>query len=126
MKYHVVKKKNITCKRPSGIRIHPTIWPQRTWAENWGLCFFWQELGPHLTYVAEVEAYPHAKFELDPLIHLTVWPQYINVTDRTDRTTVRQHIGRTVLQTVVQKLESSFSSQSHDEPTARCHMPTKR
>ena len=39
------------------------------------------------------------------LIHPTVWPQYTNVTDRTgqDRhrlTMVRQHIGRTVLQTV--------------------------
>jgi len=21
---------------PSGILIHPAIWPQRTWAENWG------------------------------------------------------------------------------------------
>ena len=35
------------------------------------------------------------------LIHETVWSQYINVTDR--QTTVRQHIGRTVLQTVAQK-----------------------
>ena len=23
---------------PSGILIHPAVWPQRTWAENWGLC----------------------------------------------------------------------------------------
>ena len=22
---------------PSGILIHPAVWPQRTWAENWGL-----------------------------------------------------------------------------------------
>jgi len=22
---------------PSGILIHPAIWPQQTWAENWGL-----------------------------------------------------------------------------------------
>jgi len=25
---------------PSGILIHPTVRPQRTWAENWGLCPF--------------------------------------------------------------------------------------
>jgi len=40
------------------------------------------------------------------LIHPTVWPQYTNVTDRTDRqtdrTTIRSLTGRTVLQTVVQ------------------------
>jgi len=26
---------------PSGILIHAAVWPQRTWAENWGLCPFW-------------------------------------------------------------------------------------
>jgi len=25
---------------PSSILIHPAVWPQRTWAENWGLCPF--------------------------------------------------------------------------------------
>jgi len=40
------------------------------------------------------------------LIHPTVWPQYTNVTDRTGQTD-RQwtySIGRTVLQTVAQKV----------------------
>jgi len=37
------------------------------------------------------------------LIHPTVWPQYTNVTDRTDRQRT-DSIGRTVLQTVAQKL----------------------
>jgi len=40
------------------------------------------------------------------LIRPTVWPQCMNVTDRTDRQTDRQRsdsIGRTVLQTVAQK-----------------------
>jgi len=23
---------------PSGILIHPAVWPQQTWAENWGGC----------------------------------------------------------------------------------------
>ena len=38
---------------PSGIWIHTAVWPQQTWAENWGglLCPFWRgELwGSHLT-----------------------------------------------------------------------------
>jgi len=34
----------------SGILIHPVVWPQQTWAENWGpVPTFWGgELGPHL------------------------------------------------------------------------------
>jgi len=42
------------------------------------------------------------------LVHPNVWPQYTNVTDRTDRQTDRQRsasIGRTVLQTVAQNFE---------------------
>ena len=55
------------------------------------------------------------------LIHPTVWPQYTNVTDRqqdrrdrqTDRTGQRSDsIGRTVLQTVVQKWEYYFRTVS--------------
>jgi len=26
---------------PSDILIHPAVWPQQTWADNWGLCPFW-------------------------------------------------------------------------------------
>jgi len=36
--------------------------------------------------VARVKAYPDAKFHLDQLIHLAVWPQYTNATDRTGQT----------------------------------------
>jgi len=51
--------------------------------------FPWEgELGPHLTQCGLGEAYLHTSFIL---IYPTVWPQYTNVTDRTDRTTVRQH-----------------------------------
>jgi len=32
---------------PSGILIHAAIWPQYTWAENWGFVPSW-ELGSHL------------------------------------------------------------------------------
>jgi len=33
---------------PSAILIHPALWPQKIWAENWELCaLFGQGLGPH-------------------------------------------------------------------------------
>jgi len=55
--------------------------------------------------MARAEAYLHAEFHLDPP---TVWPQYTNVTDRTGQTGDDRQwsdsIGRTVLQTVAQKL----------------------
>ena len=61
---------------PSGILIHPAIWPQQTWAENWGLCPFGEgKLGPHLTQCGQAEAYLFAKFHLDPSNRLaTVGP----------------------------------------------------
>jgi len=47
---------------PSGILSHPAVWPQQTWAENWGLCpLEGVELGP----VACAEDYLHTKWYLD-------------------------------------------------------------
>ena len=34
---------------PSGILVHPAVWPKRQLAENWGHCPFREGLGPHLT-----------------------------------------------------------------------------
>jgi len=53
---------------PSGILIHPAIWPQQIWVDNWvGLCpFGGGEAGSPSNNVARAEAYPHAKFHLDP------------------------------------------------------------
>jgi len=48
-----------------------TIWPQQTWAKKWWMLF------PFLWW-----NWVHI------LIHPAVWPQYTNVTDRQDRTTV--------------------------------------
>jgi len=68
----------------SGIQIHPTVWMQQTWAENWGLghLFSWSCVpsntmwpGPRPTYMPRFI-----------LIHPSVWPQYTNVADiQTDR-----------------------------------------
>ena len=69
-----------TTSIPSGIFIHPAIWPQQIWAENWGLCRFWGgEMGPHLTQ------WPGPRPTCMPsfvLIRPTIWPQCTNVTDR--------------------------------------------
>jgi len=63
---------------PSGILIHPSLWPQQTWAENKGLCPFWGSWVPGPTCTPSFI-----------LIHPTVWPQCTNVTDRqTGQTTV--------------------------------------
>jgi len=76
-----LKNKRWDEMRSSGILIHPAIWPQQIWAENWEMCPFrgagagspcntmWP--GPRPTCMPSFI-----------LIHLTVWPQYTNVTER--------------------------------------------
>ena len=53
---------------PSAILIHPAVWPQQTWAENWeAVSPFWgRELCPHLRQCGQGQAYLYAKFHLDP------------------------------------------------------------
>ena len=78
------------------------MWPQYTWAENWGAVPVWGRLGPHLIQCG-AETYPMPSFIL---IHPTVWPQYTNIADRQtgqDRQWT-DSIRWTVLQTVAQKL----------------------
>jgi len=52
---------------PSGILMHPAVWPQEKWDEN---CtpplFAGRVLGPHLTQSRLGEAYLHAKYQLHP------------------------------------------------------------
>jgi len=107
---------------PSGILIHPAIWPQQIWAENWG--------GAVPLWGRRAESpcntmWPGPRPSCLPsfiLIHPIVWPQYTNVTDRTDRQTDRQYrqdrqwsdsIRRTMLQTVAQKLRNLRHSLSY-------------
>jgi len=71
-----------------GILIHPAVWPQQTCAENWRLCPFGGELGPHLTQCGLGRGLPPCQVSTFILMHPTVWPQHTNVTDRqTDRQT---------------------------------------
>jgi len=68
--------------------LNPSSRLATTWAENWGLCPFWEGRasfpsntiwpGPRPTTI---------------LIHSTVWPQYTNVTDRQDKQTDRTDNG---------------------------------
>ena len=55
---------------PSGVLIHPAVWPQHTWAENWGLCPFLGECPTQ--YVPWAEAYLRAKWHLDPSSRLAI------------------------------------------------------
>jgi len=95
---------------PSGILMHPTVWPRQMCAKNLrGVAPLGEgELGPRLTQCGHcVPSFI--------LIHPTVWRQYTSVTDRTGRgrQTDRQwseSIGRAVLQTVAQKLLNIWHS----------------
>jgi len=55
-----------------GILIHPAVWPQRTWAANWGLCPFWRGSAS-----ASNTMWPGPRPTTTPsfiLIYPTVWP----------------------------------------------------
>ena len=69
-----------------GILIHPAVWPQQTWAENWGLCPFSEELGPHLTQCGRgLPPCQVSSWSIQPFGHNTPTLQ----TGQTDETTVR-------------------------------------
>jgi len=81
---------------PSGILIHPAVWPQQTWTKNWGCAPFGEgELGPHLKYYGRGRGYLHAKFYLDPSNRLATILQHHRQTGQTDRQR-SDSIGRTV------------------------------
>jgi len=66
------------------------------------------ELYPHLTHCGLGRSL--ASIPSGILIHPTAWPQYTNVTDRTDRQRSDSILGRTVLQTVAQQDGGLFPS----------------
>jgi len=90
---------------PSGILIYPVVWPQRTWAVNWGTVpHFWRRAGSPSN-----KPWPGTRPTCMPsFILIRPRPQYTNVTDRTDSTDRQtgqrsDSTGRTVLQMVAQK-----------------------
>ena len=79
---------------PSGILIHPAIWPQQIWAENWG--------GAPRPFGEGGAGSPSKTMWPGPrptcmqsfiMIRPTVWPEYTNVTDRTGQRQDRQDGG---------------------------------
>jgi len=75
---------------PSGILIHPAVWPQQTWAGNWGSGPFGRGAGSLSNTM-----WPGPRFTCMSsfiLIHPTVWPQYTNVTDRQTEQTNNERI----------------------------------
>jgi len=106
---------------PCGILICAAIWPQRIWAENWGLCPF----GGGEAGSPSDTMWPGPRPTRMPsfiLIRQTVWPQYINVTDRQDRQDRQRSdsIGRTVLQTVAHKLSVRESGCQYRKSVTLC------
>jgi len=68
---------------PSAILIHPAVWPQQTWAENW--------VGSSAPFLGRGAVSPFNTMWPGPrptrmpsfiLIRPTVWPQNTNITDR--------------------------------------------
>jgi len=70
---------------PSGILIHPAVWSQQTWAEDWGGGVpLWR--GVAISMWPWPRPYLHAKFHLDPSNRLaTIHQRY----RQTGQTTVR-------------------------------------
>jgi len=64
---------------PSDMLIYQAIWPQQIRAENWGAVPLWRG---GLTQCGQSRGLRARQVSSCP----TVWPQYTNVTDRTDRT----------------------------------------
>jgi len=86
---------------PSGILMHPAVWPQQIWAENWGCAPLGEGSWVPIEHnVARAEAYLHANFHLDPSIHLaTVHQRHRQDRQRSDTI----GIGWTVLQMITHK-----------------------
>jgi len=92
---------------PSGILIHPAIWPQQIWAENWGggsAPLGKRELGPYVTQCGQGQGLPACQVSswfIQPFGHSTPTSH----TGQTYRTGQRESdsIGRTGLQMVAQK-----------------------
>jgi len=70
----------------SGILIHPAVWPERTWAENWGAVplLGWSWCPSNTMWLG----WRHTCTRSFIFIRPTVWPQYTNVTDRTDNSRI--------------------------------------
>jgi len=90
---------------PSGILIHPAVWPQRTWTENGGCAPLGAgELDPHLRQCGRGQGLPASQvssWSIQPFGHST---QTYRQTERPGRTGQRSDsIRQSVLQTVTHK-----------------------
>jgi len=67
---------------PSDILIHPAIWPQQTWAENWGMCPFggWGAASPERGTAAPSFRPMFIVAKQSPIAataELLLWPPYV-------------------------------------------------
>jgi len=76
---------------PSSILIHPAVWPQQTWAENWRCAPFGGAGSPYNTMWPGAEAYRRAKWHLDPSNRLATIHQHHRQERQNRHITVRYH-----------------------------------
>ena len=67
---------------PTGVLIHPAVWPQQTCTEKWGFCGTFREGGAGSPSNTMSPGPRPTSVRSSVLIHPAVWPQYVNVTDR--------------------------------------------
>jgi len=67
---------------PSGILIHPAIWPQQIWTENCGAVPLWGRGAGSPLQCGQGRDLPHAKFHLDPSNRLATIHQRHRQTNR--------------------------------------------
>ena len=98
---------------------NPAVWPQWTWAENWGaLPLFWGRGAGSPSNTMRPRSRPICK-PSSILIHPTVRPQYTNVTDRQDRTDGQDLIWRSA--SAQATLCSMGTTQISPEKSAQPH-----
>ena len=112
---------------PSSILIHSVVWPQRTWAKNWGCCAPLGELGPRLTQCGLGQGLPPCQvssWSIQPFVHNTPTLQTDRgQTGRTGQDRQRSdRLGRTVLQTVKKK---QFCQPMHMDDENLINLSTK-
>ena len=100
---------------PSGILILPAVWPQVTWAENWGVdcCAPFsqeEELGPHLT---QDGGRPPCWISKNRDVSVTVWP-------------IATKFGMIFLRNLVHLEVMSFWGQQHYQTAAGSWFATSK
>ena len=64
------------------ILIHPAVWRQQTWSENWGLCPLFEGEAGSPSNTMSPAGLRSTSIPSGMLIHRTIWRQYTNATEK--------------------------------------------